>query len=112
MSDKFFFKGRKTPKPKHQSFGYNTNRTKKIGTKEHPFELSVQTQQRADELQQLIEAQTMFATIVVNADTEENIEQWTFFNQKPVAVKAEAKVGRNCPCVCGSGKKFKACCGR
>ncbi|HHT9128627.1 MAG TPA: SEC-C metal-binding domain-containing protein, partial [Candidatus Wujingus californicus] len=22
------------------------------------------------------------------------------------------KVGRNQPCVCGSGKKFKQCCGR
>jgi len=26
-------------------------------------------------------------------------------------VRAEPKVGRNDPCVCGSGKKFKKCCG-
>lgn len=25
-------------------------------------------------------------------------------------VRAERKVGRNEPCICGSGKKFKACC--
>lgn len=30
---------------------------------------------------------------------------------KPV-VKAEQKVGRNDPCPCGSGKKYKKCCGR
>ncbi len=30
--------------------------------------------------------------------------------QKPV--KRAAKVGRNDPCTCGSGKKFKSCCGR
>jgi len=24
--------------------------------------------------------------------------------------RAEAKVGRNDPCTCGSGKKFKQCC--
>jgi hypothetical protein len=27
-------------------------------------------------------------------------------------VKIEAKVGRNDPCPCGSGKKFKKCCGQ
>ena len=27
-------------------------------------------------------------------------------------VRKEAKVGRNDPCPCGSGKKYKQCCGR
>ena len=31
--------------------------------------------------------------------------------KKPV-VKSEQKVGRNDPCPCGSGKKYKNCCGR
>jgi hypothetical protein len=31
-------------------------------------------------------------------------------SQQPVQV--EAKVGRNDPCPCGSGRKFKYCCGR
>jgi len=26
-------------------------------------------------------------------------------------VRVEPKVGRNDPCVCGSGKKYKKCCG-
>jgi len=30
--------------------------------------------------------------------------------QAPV-VRDGAKTGRNDPCVCGSGKKFKKCCG-
>jgi preprotein translocase subunit SecA len=30
--------------------------------------------------------------------------------KKPV-VNKEAKVGRNDPCPCGSGKKYKKCCG-
>ena len=25
--------------------------------------------------------------------------------------RSEAKVGRNAPCPCGSGKKYKKCCG-
>ncbi|MCD4694859.1 MAG: SEC-C domain-containing protein, partial [Bacteroidales bacterium] len=32
--------------------------------------------------------------------------------QKPQPVKVEKKVGRNDPCPCGSGKKYKQCHGR
>jgi preprotein translocase subunit SecA len=32
--------------------------------------------------------------------------------RKPPAKRSPDKVGRNAPCPCGSGKKFKKCCGR
>ena len=32
--------------------------------------------------------------------------------QKPTPVKVEQKIGRNDPCPCGSGKKFKSCHGQ
>ena len=31
---------------------------------------------------------------------------------RPEPIKAADRVGRNDPCPCGSGKKFKKCCGR
>lgn len=42
-------------------------------------------------------------------DTEEDFEERAKQNQQAVAVP---KVGRNDPCPCGSGKKYKNCCGR
>jgi SEC-C motif domain protein len=39
--------------------------------------------------------------------------KWLFtrpVRQGPAPVKAAAKVGRNDPCPCGSGKKYKQCC--
>jgi len=40
---------------------------------------------------------------------------WYFSDGKTpgvrTVVRSEAKVGRNDPCPCGSGKKFKKCCG-
>jgi len=40
---------------------------------------------------------------------------WRFVDGKPGGVKTfvrtEPKVGRNDPCPCGSGKKYKKCCG-
>lgn len=38
---------------------------------------------------------------------------WQAKRNKPVTHRREgAKTGRNDPCLCGSGKKYKACCGR
>ncbi|MBI5560730.1 MAG: SEC-C domain-containing protein, partial [Deltaproteobacteria bacterium] len=31
---------------------------------------------------------------------------------KPVPVKSAVRAGRNDPCPCGSGKKYKKCCGK
>jgi len=49
------------------------------------------------------------------ACVEENKRKWDLpkvhFRPAPVR-KAQVKVGRNEPCPCGSGKKFKRCCGR
>ena len=40
---------------------------------------------------------------------------WFFVDGKPITpgtvVREEPKVGRNDPCTCGSGRKFKKCCG-
>lgn len=41
-------------------------------------------------------------------------KRWFYRDGKTVRVperRTEPKVGRNDPCVCGSGKKFKKCCG-
>jgi preprotein translocase subunit SecA len=48
---------------------------------------------------------------------KEQEEQPMFFGpaeggQKRPTVKKDRKVGRNDPCPCGSGKKYKKCCGR
>lgn len=39
----------------------------------------------------------------------ENIDRYT---HKPKRKPGAPKVGRNDPCLCGSGKKFKKCCGK
>jgi uncharacterized protein len=39
-------------------------------------------------------------------------QYWVAVRAKPTTVRrAESKTGRNDPCPCGSGKKFKQCCG-
>ena len=41
--------------------------------------------------------------------------KWTFWEGQQIAgppVRKDATAGRNDPCPCGSGKKYKKCCGR
>ena len=42
---------------------------------------------------------------------DESIEEVTHPPLEPI-VREEPKVGRNDPCPCGSGLKFKKCCGK
>lgn len=42
---------------------------------------------------------------------EERLEIKKDYNRSKIVIK-DKKVGRNEPCVCGSGKKYKKCCGQ
>jgi uncharacterized protein len=37
---------------------------------------------------------------------------WSSYDQNPKPARASVSPGRNDPCPCGSGKKYKRCCGR
>ena len=37
---------------------------------------------------------------------------WRYVDGTGPSSKAKTKVGRNAPCLCGSGLKFKKCCGK
>ena len=76
-----------------------------------------------DEMVRLIQEDTtrrLFFTVLTRQATERaQVAQPTTASHggsgEPAAkapVKAGKKVGRNDPCPCGSGKKYKACCGR
>lgn len=111
MSDKFFFKGKKEKKPKHASYGFNTKRVVKPGTKESPLHLVVKDDERKLEIESLLQENTLFAEIEVNNDVDENISELERLLNKPKTVRFEKKPNRNDPCSCGSGKKYKKCCG-
>lgn len=111
MSDKFFFKGRKEKKPKHSSYGFNTKRTAKLGSEVHPFNLLVQSEARKLEVEAILTEHDLFAEIEVNESKDENIVELEGFLNKPQTTTFEKTPKRNDPCSCGSGKKFKKCCG-
>ena len=50
----------------------------------------------------------LFNLKIVNEDEKKDLSE---NNKKKFQEIAKKKVGRNEPCTCGSGKKYKHCCG-
>ncbi|MEH6577043.1 MAG: PBPRA1643 family SWIM/SEC-C metal-binding motif protein [Amphritea sp.] len=108
---KFFFKGRIEKKPKHHSSGFNTKRVTKPGSETSPLSLSVATDERKTEVETILLENGLFATIEVNADIAEDITELDGLLNTPKTIVLEETPKRNDPCSCGSGKKYKKCCG-
>ena len=113
MSDKFFFKGRQPARLDHTNHGFNTNSAKKLGTKKYPLTLQVLSVERQQEVQALVDDAKLFANITVNTadNAVESIEELTTVLNITKPITFEKLPERNAPCSCGSGKKFKKCCG-
>ncbi|SMY38125.1 preprotein translocase subunit SecA [Photobacterium malacitanum] len=109
---KFFYKGRIEKKPKHSSCGYNTKRENKLGTETNPLTLVVNTEERQQQLEAQLAEEQLFATITVDANAEEDITELTATLNKPVTTVFNKTPNRNDPCSCGSGNKYKKCCGK
>ncbi|WP_108651271.1 PBPRA1643 family SWIM/SEC-C metal-binding motif protein [Dongshaea marina] len=112
MSDKFFYKGRKQKKPKHESYGYNTKRSAKAGSQTNPLKLTVPDEERKAEVQAILLEHDLVGQIKVEASAQENILELEAILNKPQTQTFEKQPNRNEPCTCGSGKKYKKCCGQ
>jgi SWIM/SEC-C metal-binding protein len=108
---KLFFKGRIEVREKYQHFGYNTNRQIKLGSANSPLTLVVNSEQRKVEIEQVLNDNSLFANIEIDVSQYENIFELDAILNKPTTQTVIRTLSRNEPCNCGSGKKFKKCCG-
>lgn len=113
MSDKFFFKGRQDSRQHHTQLGYQTSPDHKSGSKKFPLTLTVTSEARKQEVETLVAEAELFAEVSVDSreGAIESIEALTALLNKSETVKVEKVPARNEPCSCGSGKKYKKCCG-
>jgi SWIM/SEC-C metal-binding protein len=95
---------------RNSSFG--PKRNAKLGSEKNPAVVRVQTNARFKEVSAAFAAHGWRCRIGIEPDQVEDIgDLERLLNPaKPVAVAK--KLGRNEPCSCGSGKKFKNCCGK
>jgi len=91
---------------------FDGKRTAKFGTENNPAIVNVQTKERMKELQSVFEKNGWKYKIELEPDKPENIKDLEILLNPLKTSIAEKKVGRNEPCPCGSGKKYKKCCGK
>jgi SWIM/SEC-C metal-binding protein len=91
---------------------FDDKKTAKLGTEKNPAVVNVQTEERVKELESVFDKNGWKYTIELEPDKPEDIKALEIL-LNPIKTKiAEKKVGRNESCPCGSGKKYKKCCGK
>jgi SWIM/SEC-C metal-binding protein len=106
-----YYKGRIHTRENHVKTGYNTKRAVKLGTEKHPLTLVVTSDEKKLEIEAIVSDNGIFADITVDNTSEENIVELNAVLNKPITTRFEKTPSRNDPCSCGSGKKYKKCCG-
>ena len=106
-----YYKGRIHTRVNHVKTGYNTKRTVKLGTEQNPLTLVVTSEERKLEIAAIVAENELFADITVDSNAEENINELSGILNKPTTTRFDKTPNRNEPCLCGSGKKYKKCCG-
>ena len=84
----------------------------KLGTEKKPAIVNVQTEKRRKEVASLFEENDWKYSIELEPDKPEDITDLEILLNPTRPKISEKKVGRNEPCPCGSGSKYKKCCGR
>jgi len=84
----------------------------KLGTDKRPAKVHVKTKKRLNEVKKIFEKHGWKYIVELVKDTPEDITDLEILLNPPKTLKAEKKIGRNEPCSCGSGKKYKKCCGK
>jgi len=81
-----------------------------IGSRKKPAVVRVQTTERAQRILEFCDENGIIAIVGVEPDKPEDISDIDRAILAREPIRSTPKVGRNEPCPCGSGKKFKKCC--
>lgn len=82
----------------------------KLGSEKRPAVVRVKTQKRAVEIMALCNKRGWIVIAGIEPDKPEDISDVKKLLTTHTTVIEKSKVGRNEPCPCGSGLKFKKCC--
>lgn len=108
---KFFFKGTLDVMGKYGKSGYNPKPNVKPGSESDPLSIMVNSDARKIEIENILLEHDLFAEIEVDVTAEENVTELDAVLNTPKTQRFEKTPERNDPCSCGSGKKYKKCCG-
>jgi SWIM/SEC-C metal-binding protein len=108
---KIFQKGPAMKQAEQRKANFKVNKTLRLGTRKAPAQISVQTEAREQELAAVFAENGWACVIEVNSEEDENIRDLESLQEKQIRAVSTKKANRNDPCPCGSGQKYKKCCG-
>jgi len=82
----------------------------KLGSNKNPLILRLADESRVELITEICYKNGWQFILGIEPDQEEDLSDLERKLNPPVRHKV-IKIGRNEPCTCGSGKKFKKCCG-
>ena len=82
----------------------------KLGSNKNPLILRLADESRVELIAEICYKNGWQFILGIEPDQEEDLSDLERKLNPPVRHKV-IKIGRNEPCTCGSGKKFKKCCG-
>jgi SWIM/SEC-C metal-binding protein len=91
---------------------FDGKKTAKLGSEKNPAVVYVNTKKRMKEVAKIFEENHWKYQIEITSDKPEDIADLEILLNWPEPTHTDKKVGRNDPCPCGSGKKYKKCCGQ
>ena len=108
---KIFQKGPALKQVERSKSNYEIKSSLRLGTRKAPAQISVQTPEREQELAAIFAENDWVCVIEVNPEQDEDIRDLEFLQNEQVRAVSTKKANRNDSCPCGSGKKYKKCCG-
>jgi SWIM/SEC-C metal-binding protein len=90
---------------------YDGKKEAKLGTAENPVKVRVKTKEKRKEIASECKKNGWVCEIELAPDKAEDLAGLRKLEKPPKPVKVKETPGRNDPCPCGSGKKYKKCCG-
>ena len=82
----------------------------KLGSKKRPLILRLVDESKLELITEICYTNGWHFILGIEPDQEEDLSDLERKLNPPVCHEG-IKIGRNEPCTCGSGKKFKKCCG-
>ena len=97
-------------KAKSDNRTFESQQKARLGSSRAPLKLVVSSEERKKEVEEVCAEHRWACEIDFAPDNEEDISQLSSLLESQVVATSTRVAGRNDPCPCGSGKKYKKCC--
>ncbi len=99
-------------KAKFDNTVFENKKPPRLGSRRAPLKLTVKDEARRLEVAAICANKDWFCEVLIDPQVDEDLRDLNFLQGKQVVATTTRLAGRNDPCPCASGKKYKQCCAK